>query len=78
MNIAEQIRVAVENLQIPNEGNPHGVVTFSIGCSTQVPEVNVEASRLVQAADSALYQAKSLGRNRVEIAQPVFSLQETL
>ena len=78
MNIAEQIRVAVENLQIPNEGNPHGVVTFSIGCSTQVPEVNVESSRLVQAADSALYQAKSLGRNRVEIAQTVFFLQETL
>jgi diguanylate cyclase (GGDEF)-like protein len=78
MNIAEQIRMAVERLQIPNEGNPHGVVTVSIGCSTQVPEVNVEASRLVQAADSALYQAKSLGRNRVEIAQPVLSLQETL
>jgi diguanylate cyclase (GGDEF)-like protein/PAS domain S-box-containing protein len=78
MNIAEQIRRAVENLRIPNEGNPHGVVTFSIGCSTQVPELNAEASRLVQAADRALYQAKSQGRNRVEIAQPVFSLQETL
>jgi diguanylate cyclase (GGDEF)-like protein/PAS domain S-box-containing protein len=65
--IAEQIRAAVESLQIPNQGNPHGVVTLSVGCATQVPGQDAEPSKLVQAADSALYQAKSRGRNRVEV-----------
>ena len=77
IEVAEQIRIAVENLQIPNQGNPHGVITLSIGCATQVPQVGCDASGLLQAADNALYQAKSRGRNRVEADQPVSLLQNT-
>jgi diguanylate cyclase (GGDEF)-like protein/PAS domain S-box-containing protein len=69
--IAEQIRFTVEQLRIPHSGNPHEVVTVSIGCVTQTPEVNSDLSELLKAADSALYVAKSLGRNRVEAALPV-------
>ena len=69
--IAEQIRFTVEQLRIPHSGNTHEIVTVSIGCATQIPEVNSELSELLKAADSALYVAKSLGRNRVEAALPV-------
>jgi len=69
--IAEQIRLTVERLRIPHEGNPHGVVTVSVGCATQMPGVGSDLSELLKAADSALYVAKSLGRNRVEAALPV-------
>lgn len=69
--IAEQVRFTVEQLRIPHSGNTHEIVTVSIGCATQVPEINSELSELLKAADSALYVAKSLGRNRVEAALPV-------
>ncbi|QNI34391.1 diguanylate cyclase [Alloacidobacterium dinghuense] len=69
--IAEEVRSAVEQLQVPHSGNPHGIVTVSIGCATQVPPVDGDLSELLKAADSALYVAKSLGRNRVDAALPV-------
>jgi diguanylate cyclase (GGDEF)-like protein/PAS domain S-box-containing protein len=69
--IAEQVRSAVEQLRIPHSGNPHEIVTVSIGCATQIPEINSELSELLKSADSALYVAKSLGRNRVEATLPV-------
>ena len=66
--IAERIRSAVQLLDISHEGNPHGVVTVSIGCATQVPEVDAKLEGLIDAADSALYRAKDAGRNTIEVA----------
>jgi diguanylate cyclase (GGDEF)-like protein/PAS domain S-box-containing protein len=72
MEIGEQIRFAVEELQMPHSGNPYGIATVSVGCATQIPQANSDLAELLKAADTALYQAKSLGRNRVEAALPVF------
>ena len=50
---------------------PGGVefhVTFSAGVA-QYPEQGVELQSLYRAADSALYQAKQAGRNRVQIVE---------
>jgi diguanylate cyclase (GGDEF)-like protein len=50
---------------------PGGVefhVTFSAGVA-QYPEDGVELQSLYRAADSALYQAKQAGRNRVQITE---------
>jgi diguanylate cyclase (GGDEF)-like protein len=66
--VAEQIRRAVELCNLPHSGNPHGVVTVSIGCATQILGHNSALTSLVEAADQALYQAKSAGRNRIETA----------
>lgn len=68
--VAEQIRRAVELCNLPHSGNPHGVVTVSIGCATQTLGHDSASTSLVEAADQALYQAKSSGRNRTEAAMP--------
>jgi diguanylate cyclase (GGDEF)-like protein/PAS domain S-box-containing protein len=71
--VAEVVHKLVLDLAIAHEGNPGpGVVTVSIGVATAWPRdpgsgpKNVSA--LLAAADTALYQAKSGGRNRVVIA----------
>lgn len=64
--LAEKVRRAIESLQIPHSGSPtSGVVTISIGGAVIVPDETGDASRLVQAADTGLYQAKRNGRNQV-------------
>ena len=67
-SIADQICHAVELKQIHHEGAPHRVVTLSIGCATQIPQLELPCTRLLERADDALYRAKSEGRNCVRVA----------
>jgi diguanylate cyclase (GGDEF)-like protein len=63
--MAERIRVSVEAIQmeVNNEVVP---LTISIGVShCKASDAQCEAENLLAAADSALYQAKKKGRNRV-------------
>ncbi|RML43569.1 Sensory box/GGDEF domain protein [Pseudomonas syringae pv. maculicola] len=53
----------MESLEIPEAGP----VTISLGVAELSP--GETAASLIQRADKVLYQAKRLGRNRVEIAQ---------
>jgi diguanylate cyclase (GGDEF)-like protein/PAS domain S-box-containing protein len=66
--IAEVVRGVIEECCIPHEDSPHGVVTVSLGCATTIPSLDTTSSCLLKAADAALYQAKSNGRNRKEVA----------
>jgi diguanylate cyclase (GGDEF)-like protein len=64
--VAERIRQAILNLQLVHSGSPLGVVTVSAGVATLAPRRGEHsAGMLVEAADKALYAAKSAGRNRV-------------
>jgi PleD family two-component response regulator len=41
----------------------------SIGCATQTLTPESVGNPVLQAADDALYEAKSAGRNRIEVAE---------
>lgn len=74
--VAERIRTAVEELAIPHQTSPTApVLTVSIGvaCSdgrVHKPDTQRDGGRLLSAVDSALYRAKSKGRNRIVVYEP--------
>jgi diguanylate cyclase (GGDEF)-like protein len=62
---AERMRLAVCGLRIPHAGSPEHVVTMTAGVSGS--RAAASAADVLSGADRALYRAKSLGRNRVEV-----------
>jgi diguanylate cyclase (GGDEF)-like protein len=70
--VAESIRRGVLDLQIDNEGCSTGpYLSVSIGICTRRPTPEQEPESMVRDADTALYGAKQLGRNRTEIATEI-------
>jgi len=68
--VAERIRTAIEHLHFPNQDSiVRSVVTVSVGVSTEENFIQEDTRALLKRADSALYEAKSGGRNRC-CAQP--------
>ena len=64
--MAEQIRTAVEGLQLPHKQSdclPY--VTISLGVATLTPSSLISPEDLIAKADKALYDAKTDGRNRI-------------
>ena len=77
LHVAEKIRKAVCSTPIENLGG-NRTASISLGVSTRSSGASADA--LLSVADAALYQAKSLGRNCVQVAsqlqifQPVASI----
>lgn len=67
--VAERIRAAIEESNIPHPGVPAARVTISIGVATAGGKELPDPTALVKAADRALYEAKRSGRNRVRVAE---------
>jgi diguanylate cyclase (GGDEF)-like protein len=66
LQVAEDVRQAVEAMKVPHSGNQLGIQTISIGVAAEVPNPDSTVISLLTASDHALYRAKYLGRNRVE------------
>jgi diguanylate cyclase (GGDEF)-like protein len=65
MAMAEQVRATLEAAALPHEKSPLRCVTVSIGVAVMMPVEQQDSALLVRTADQSLYQAKSMGRNRV-------------
>lgn len=65
----ERLRAAVSRLEI---ATPTGVIrpTMSLGVAVADRHCPLDAHELIVAADTALYEAKRAGRNRVIVAEP--------
>ncbi len=72
LQVAEKIRKSVELENIPHaysRVSPH--VTISIGVVSMIPQAGLNHNLLVEMADKALYNAKKMGRNQIQIFTPV-------
>ncbi|MDP1540603.1 MAG: diguanylate cyclase [Moraxellaceae bacterium] len=68
--IAEELLLQVDALKLPHKASSVGpYVSISIGVATVVPDVHIAPTRLIDAADEALYEAKEGGRHRVVVSQ---------
>ena len=64
---AEQLRQGIQQLVIDYKGKPLPKITASFGV-VSYPQQGTTASQLLNHADTALYQAKQQGRDRVVVA----------
>jgi diguanylate cyclase (GGDEF)-like protein len=65
-HLAEHARHAVTQLQIPHAASAAAhFVTVSGGIAVFDPRASTTAAQLIAVADKAMFQAKSLGRNRI-------------
>ena len=63
--LLQEVRQAIEGLQIPHDPSVGPCVTVSIGGVTLVPKQGDDYHTYLKLADTMLYDAKRLGRNRV-------------
>ncbi|MBW4051453.1 MAG: GGDEF domain-containing protein [Proteobacteria bacterium] len=65
---AEHMRKSIEAMALEHRASRAGtVLTVSIGVAVVAPDMSRTPGGALQLADEALYRAKSMGRNRVEI-----------
>ncbi len=70
---AEQLRQGVKKLKVQHKGQSLGTITLSLGVSS-LRHHGATGAEILRAADAALYRAKELGRDRVEVGEPVAGL----
>ena len=63
--IGEQVRAAVQAMEMPHRTSSHKLVTVSVGVACTRPNDSQRPGDLIEAADAALYAAKHRGRNIV-------------
>jgi len=69
MEVAERVRKAIYDLNLPHEGSQSADrVTVSIGVVSLIHSDAVTPANLIEVVDKALYEAKKGGRNRIRKA----------
>jgi diguanylate cyclase (GGDEF)-like protein len=67
---ADRLRRGIEALRLPHLASPAGCITASVGAAALAPDPAHRLENLIEAADLALYRAKTEGRNRARAALP--------
>ena len=66
----QDLREKISRISVPHEGRLLAMVTVSAGIAAY-PSHGATLTQVMQAADTAMYQAKHAGRDRVCVAEPV-------
>jgi len=66
IQLAQKIQTDIRDEAIEHKTSPtHDCITCSVGIASEIPNHNVEYSKLFEKADKNLYLAKDQGRNRI-------------
>ncbi len=66
--VAATIHSAVKALNISHSASEYGILTVSIGVACNADASIADEADLISHADTALYQAKALGRDQTFVA----------
>jgi len=68
--VAEEIQLQIHSLKIPHRSSIiSSYITCSLGVACSIPSASSHLQELISAADQAMYQAKSQGRDQVQVAK---------
>lgn len=73
LKIADRIQANVLSMRAAQQKGSIVTPTVSVGVASMIPNAGLNPSDLISLADSALYGAKRLGRNRIQMA-PIIRL----